>query len=136
VIHTTVSSGGLTTTTGSNTYDTLASYSMPAGTLATNGDTLEIFAMFSVIADGLGLQLFFDGNVISPSAYDYNLYCTIRITRISNTVVMVEQTASPSGGLITGLNLTSNAYTIAIKVSDLTTGTALLHAFNVLLYRV
>lgn len=109
---------------------------MPAGALANDGDMLEIVVMLSTTPDGWGTQIRFAGNIVSSPnvAFDQNI--SVRIVRISNTEVMVQTDIGPVGGPLNGFNFSGSTHNIDVEVSDSAPGTTLLHAFNVLRFKV
>jgi hypothetical protein len=115
------------TTAGTAGYETLYTYTLPAGTLATDGDkvSVENGGVFAANANTKNLRFSsFGSTVLSKSFTDNNvaweMECTI--IRESNTVVRTHGSISVDGVVckvsynrITGLDLAANDYDILLR---------------------
>lgn len=148
-----------TTDGAAGAFESLQSYTLAAGTLATNGDTLEIMCSLSVNVDtsNASSALYINGASVVPNPpasfvmYSGSKFCLMKITlsRQSATTVFIQFDVSISGGtnytitsayqfMATGVavnNLTSNSNTIAIFGAE-TPGVNTLTAHNLLIKKL
>ena len=102
-----------TASTSEALFSATKEYSMPAGTLSTNGSKLLLTALFSTtgltFVESAGARIFIGGSnftannqvyTISNAGSDYQMYLKIQleITRVSNTVLFINSNSVISNG--------------------------------------